>query len=389
MGEETLNDLLLSIAYFFVNPLLWLALIIAILLGYFRVKKERKSYRVRMLPGFTEFKRILSESWLHALILSILIAGIGLVVDTGWLILFVIVTTVFLLTFNFKLASPIYMATLSFSGLYALQYFASDFEFRGWQVGEIDFLGSFIVTIAMIAGLLLVAEGLLVNRHGARNASTYLIQTNRGLKAGVFKMKKLWMLPILFVVPGDMIGTYLPYWPQFTFGEHAFTFIPVPIMIGFSQIARSRFPEDLCQQMGRAIVFTGISVCAVGIAALWMPILGIAALLAGTTARMAISIAASIRERKEHFVLAPQSKGVVVAGILPDSPGEKLGLLPGESIRTVNGQAVHNEKELYDAIQINAAHCRLQIIDRNGEVRLMQQVVYHHDHHRLGILVVQ
>lgn len=389
MGKEVMNDLLLSIAYFFVNPLLWLALIIAILLGYFRVKKERKSYRVRMLPGLSEFKCILSESWFYAFILSILIAGIGLVVDTGWLVLFVIVTTIFLLTFNFKLTSPVYIAGLSVSVLYALQYFVSDLEFRGWQISEIDFLGPFIVTIAIITGLLLVVEGLLINRYGGRNASTYLIQTNRGLKAGVFKMKKLWMLPILFVIPGDMIGTYLPYWPQLTFDENAFTFIPIPIMIGFSQIAQSRFPEELCQQMGRAIIFTGISVCIVGIAALWMPILGVAALLAGIVARIIISIMASIYERKEHFVLAPQSMGVVVAGIIPDSPGEKIGLLPGETIRSVNGQTIHSEKELYDAIQINAAHCRLQIVDRNGEIRLMQQVIYHHDHHRLGILVVQ
>lgn len=389
MGKEFFIDLLLSIAFFLVNPLFWLALIITVFLGYFRVKKERSSFRVRMLPGLSELKHILSESWLHALILSILVSGIGLVVDAGWLILFIVVSILLLLTFNFKLTSPIYIATISFVGLYALQYFAVDINYRGWQVSEIDFFGPFVVTVAIISGLLLIAEGRLVNKFGARNASTYLMQTKRGLKAGVFKMKKLWMLPILFVVPGEMISAYLPYWPQFTFDEKAFTFVPVPIIIGFSQIARSRFPEDLCPQIGRGIVFTGIIVCAAGIAAMWMPVLGLAALLAGTVARIAISAVASIRERKDYFVLAPQSKGVVVAGIIPNSPGEKLGLLPGEAIRSVNGQVVHNEKELYDAIQVNAAHCRLQIIDRNGEVRLMQQVVYHHDHHRLGILVVQ
>ena len=66
----------------------------------------------------------------------------------------------------------------------------------------------------------------------------------------------------------------------------------------------------------------------------------------------------------------------MIAGVLPDSPGEKMGLVPGECIRSVNGIQVNNEKELYDAIQINAAHCRMQVIDRNGEVRLMQQVIY-------------
>ncbi len=389
MVGEIFSNLFLAITFFLFNPLFWIALCMAVCVGYFRVKKERKSYRIRMLPGLTELKTILSESWLHALILSILISGIGLVVDIGWLVLLAIVSLVFLFTFNFKLTSPIYMASLAFGGLFLVQRFVPDFTIYGWQVREIDFLGSLAVTVAIISGLLLIAEGRLIGRYGAKNSSTYLIETKRGLKAGVFKMKKLWMLPILFVVPGDMIHAYLPYWPQFTFDEQAFTFVPFPLIIGFSQIARAQFPEKICPKIGYGIVFTGVVVCAAGVAALWMPILSIAALLAGVLARIAISVAISIRERKDHFVLAPQSKGIVVAGILPNSPGEKIGLLPGESIRSVNGQAVHNEKELYSAIQVNAAHCRLQIIDRNGEIRLVQQVVYRHDHHRLGILVVQ
>ena len=101
------------------------------------------------------------------------------------------------------------------------------------------------------------------------------------------------------------------------------------------------------------------------------------------------SIVVSIRERSGAFIVAPKSTGVVIAGVLPDSPGDKMGLLPGECIRSVNGLEVTNEKELYDAIQINAAHCRLQVLGRDGEVRLMQQVIYRHDHHRLGILVIR
>ena len=102
-----------------------------------------------------------------------------------------------------------------------------------------------------------------------------------------------------------------------------------------------------------------------------------------------LSIIVAVREHKGGFAATPQSTGVIIAGILPESPGEKLGLIPGECIKMVNGIRVSNEKELYDAIQVNAAHCRLQVIGRDGEVRLMQQVLYRHDHHRLGLLVVR
>lgn len=389
MGKEIISDVFLAISLFLLNPLLIISLLAAVLLGYFRVKRERRSFRVRMLPGLSELRQLLSESWPHALVLSILLSGIGLVVDAGWLVLFCVVSLVALITFNYKWASPIYFAAIAFFGLYAISYYLNDFAYRGWEVSAIDFLGELAVTVPVIAGLFLVVEGLLINKYGAKGTSTHLMKTNRGLQAGVFKAKRLWLLPVLFLVPGEMIDAYLPYWPQFTVGVHAFSFVPVPLIIGFSQMTRSSFPVDFFPQIGRSVSTIGIVVIAAGVAAMWMPVLGWTALISGVAGRISVSIVSSIRARKGGLVLAPHSKGVVVVGVVPDSPGEKMGLLPGERILAVNGQPVQNEKELYDAIQINAAHCRLQVVDRDGEVRLMQQVIYRHDHHRLGVLVVQ
>ena len=389
MAENVLLDVLWAITLFFLNPLLATALITAIILGYFRVRRERRSFKVRLLPGLTEFKRILSESWLHALILSILISGIGLLVDPGWLVLFCAFSFVGLLSFYYKIASPIYFAAAAFSAIYLMERYANTFSYRGWTAADLDVLGSLGVTIPVIAGLLLVSEGLLIRRYAARDVSPFLVHTNRGLRAAVFKAKRLWLLPVLFVVPGDMISAYLPYWPQFTLGATAFTFVPIPLVIGFSQIARSTYPDVLFPKMGRVVALTGLAVIVVGIAAIWLPVLGWIAILIGVVSRIVISILTSLSERREGLIAAPRTTGVVIAGVLPNSPGEKMGLLPGEIIRSVNGQDVSNEKELYDAIQINAAHCRLQVLDRDGEARLVQQVIYRHDHHRLGLLVVR
>lgn len=389
MEYEILMAVLRAAVLFLLNPLLIVSLFAAVLLGYFRVKRERKSFRVRLLPGLTELKRLLSESWLSALLLSILISGIGLVVDAGWLVLFCFVSLVSLLLFNYKLTSPIYFAGAAFGGLYLLSNYAEGFTYRGWAISDVNLFGELVITVPILAGMLLFVEGLLINRYGAVDASPYLKKTSRGLNAGVFKAKRLWLLPILFLVPGEMMTAYVPYWPQFTLGEAAFTFVPVPLIIGFSQVARSSFPDVLFPKIGRAIMFTGVVVIAAGIAAMWMPILGVTALIAGVVARIAISIVASIREQRNGYVLAPSSAGVIIAGVVPYSPGERMGILPGETIHSVNGQKVSNEKELYDAIQINAAHCRLQVAGRDGEMRLMQQVIYRHDHHRLGLLVVR
>ena len=382
-------DVVEAVALFFLNPLFVVALLAAVALGYFRVKRERRDFKVRLLPGLTELKRLLAESWFFAMLISILIVGAGLVVDPGWLVLFSLLSLIALFSFYYKATSPIYFAAVAFFVFYFIEMIVGDFEVWGWNSGQVDLSGDLALTIPVIAGMILIAEGLLIRRNTTKYASPNLMHTNRGLRAAVFKTKRLWLLPIVFLVPGDMISAYLPYWPQFTLGGNAFSFVPVPVVIGFSQVARSRYPEELFPQMGRAIAWTGGVVIAVGISAFWLPILGWAALLIGVVCRAFISILASSRERKGGFITAPRPAGVVIAGILPDSPGEKMGLVAGECIRAVNGLKVSNEKELYDAIQINAAHCRLQVIGRDGEVRLMQQVIFRHDHHRLGLLVVR
>ena len=389
MSEKIWFDVLEAVMLFILNPVFAVALLAAVGIGYFRVKRERRSFRVRLLPGLTELKRVFLESWHYSLVVSILICGVGLIVDTGWLVLFSFVMLIALLSFYYKAMSPIYFAAIAFVGMFFLNEVMGDFTFRGWSIGEMDISGEMAITIPLIAGLLLVVEGMLISRHSARYASPFLEHTNRGLRAASFKVKRLWLLPVVFLVPGDMISAYLPYWPQFTLGGTLFSFLPVPLIIGFSQVARSSFPDVLFPRIGRSVIWTGVVVMLIGISAIWMPIMGWTALLIGVISRITISIFTSVRERQGGYVAAPSSTGVVIAGVLPGSPGEKMGLQAGESIRSVNGMQVTNEKELYDAIQVNAAHCRLQVLDRNGEVRLMQQVLYRHDHHRLGLLVVR
>lgn len=389
MSVNWWTDVLQAMAVFFLNPLFWLILLVAVALGYMRVKRERKDFNIRKLPGLTEFKRLLADSWLYALLLSVLFSGIGLVVDAGWIVLFSAVMIAVLLSFYYQWGSPIYTTALAFFGLVLWQRVEGTFFYQGWSPQDADLSGHLAVAIPVIAGLLLVAEGLLIQKSTIMYTSPQLEKTSRGLRAARFKVKRIWLLPVLMLVPGDMIAAHVPYWPQFTLGAESFSFVPVPVVIGFSQIARKHFPDEILPKLGLSVIRTGIVVLVIGLGGLYEPYIGWAALLIGVIVRTVLTISVARKERSGGYAARPSSSGVVVAGVLPGSPAEKLNLLPGEVIRSVNGIQVANEKELYDAIQVNAAHCRLQVADRNGEVRLMQQVLYRHDHYQLGLLLVR
>ena len=390
MSSELLNTIMEAILYFLFNPVWLVTLLAAVLLGYVRVKRERKDFTTRVLAGLTEMKHALSSAWIHGLLLSVLIAGVGLIVDFNWIIIFSLVMLLVILSFSYKLASPIYYAAIAFFGLYAVGRWAGDFSINDWFVQEdLDFFGTLAITVPIIAGLLLITEGLLIRRYASRHASPVLIPTNRGMRAAIYKSKLLWIVPVVLLVPGHMVAEYAPYWPQFTLGAENFSFVPIPLIIGFSQMARASFPDVLFPKVGTAVAWLGIAVAAIGVGAIWMPILGWAALIAGVLCRIFLSVLISVSERKKPLILVPQSEGVFVVTVLEDSPAEKMGIIPGDLIKSVNGITIHNEGELYDAIQVNAAHCRLQVIGRDGEVRLKQQVLYRHDHFRLGMLVVR
>ena len=79
----------------------------------------------------------------------------------------------------------------------------------------------------------------------------------------------------------------------------------------------------------------------------------------------------------------------MILGIIPKSPAEKMALEVGELVTKVNGTLVKDEQGFYEALQRNAAHCKLEVLDTNGQIRFVQRALYEGDHHELGILFVQ
>ena len=381
-------DLLLDIGRIFVNPLLYIALIAAIMLGYFRVKRERKIFRTRIVWGWTEFSGFLKDGLKYAVIFSVIFAGAGLVLPLEWLAALSIISIIMVISGFYSAGSFIYLAA-SAVGLVGL------FDANGWSLnlGFTDFNGyaiamEWLLPVALLAGALVIAEGLLISKAGAASASPQLEKSSRGLKAAVYGSKRLWLIPLLLVVPGSLIEEAAPYWPQLPIGESSFSFILFPFVFGFQNRARKTLPVYLFPKIGKMTWQLGIGILLLALLGLlWAP-MAIVALVLGIIGRIAITVYFEQKERHGKHAVTPKAEGVMIVDVLPDSPAHKMGLQRGEVIRKVNGLAVSNETELYQAIQVNAAHCRLEVLDHNDELRLRQHVIFRHDHHRLGLIVV-
>lgn len=222
----------------------------------------------------------------------------------------------------------------------------------------------------------MIAEGRLIASKGAKAASPRIQKTSRGGTGIYYRTKRLWLIPLFLVVPGELVESYLPYWPQFPIGSSSFSFILFPAIIGFQSRVRKTLPVYLYPKLGKKVWMLGSAIILVALLSyLWAPS-ALIALLIGAAGRAVISIWSAMDENKGNHAVAPQSTGVMIVDVLADSPAEKMGLLRGEIIRKVNGLTVTNEAELYEAIQVNAAHCRLEVVDHNMEMRLRQQVIF-------------
>ena len=389
MWQEIVLELLKGIGKIFINPLFYVAILFAIILGYVRVKRERRFFRTRILWGWTETKRMIQDTWLLAVILSVLSIIIGLTLTTEWIVTFSLISALLVVLFIFQLGSPVIAASLAILALGLGSEMGLSFTLlsKEWN-GAANWL-ELAVPVALLIGAAVLIEGWLIRNTAAKSASPILEQSSRGLTAAGYLSKRLWLLPVLVVVPGNVIPDFLPYWPQFTLGNNSFGLLLLPIVIAFQQKTRRTLPIYFYPKVGNAVMVVGIVTIILAVTAIWLPIFAAISLAVGAVARLGVWLYFAYHERQGSHAVSPQDSGIMIAGVLPESPADKMGLKIGECIRKVNGQTVTNERELYDAIQINAAHCRLEVLDHQGEVRLRQHVIYHHDHHRLGLLVVR
>lgn len=202
MVQEVLIELVKGIGRFFLHPAVYVTLLFSILIGYVRVKRERRQFRTRLLWGWTEAKGFLLDGIIWALILSVISVAIGLVIPNSWLLIYSMWMLLFILLFTYQFGSAIYTIALGTATAYAMYTFNWSLDVFTWTVSGLDVLQAGIVPVAIIAGLLLIVEGVLIQKHGSAQASPKLVTTHRGIESIVYHVKKLWLLPILLVIPG-------------------------------------------------------------------------------------------------------------------------------------------------------------------------------------------
>lgn len=385
MVQDWLLEFGIGAAKLLLHPVLYVSLLLAAWLGVSRVKRERRQFHVRAENAYFELRQLVPLGLILGIVLSALLFAAGVVIPIAAVILTAIVTI--LLSINTRLLSPVYTVGLSF---FLVLFLAG----KEWSVPlPTEWISALpaklFPSIAVLLALLVMAEGLLIAKNGPKGTSPDVMLSKRGQRVGIHQLKRLWIVPMFLLVPGNSLGLPFDWWPLFSIGGQEVSVLLVPFMIGHVQHVQAFLPKQAIQTVGKQILWHGLFVLLLAIGSYWLPVLAIAAVAIAIFGRELIAFNQRLKEENRPFYFAKRNQGVMILGIIPDSPAQKMNLGVGEIITKVNGVPVQNERAIYEALQKNRAHCKLEVLDVNNEVRFVSRALYEGDHHELGILFVQ
>lgn len=386
MIESWLLELLKGTGRLFIHPVFYVAMAVAVVLGYFRVKRERHDFHIRVEYGLTEFQKAM-KTLVLGLVLSILTLGAGILLPFGIIFLISIVTVVFTLFIRPRFLSTGYIFGLSLLLAVLLPKWTTG-------IASVDRLFASIgethlPSLALLMGVLMMTEGMLVIKQAAKQTSPQLEKSKRGLPVGSHVSQRVWVLPLFLLVPGDALQSSFEWWPVLRFGEQSFSIWLVPFAMGFYQRLKASPPKETVPIIGRQLTALGVLIFTLAVAGVWWETVAILSAVLAVLGREFIHYRVCAHDEESQPIFVQRDKGLIILGVIPKSPAEKMNLQIGEIIVKVNGIPVSTVEGFYEALQQNRAFCKLQVVDTNGEDRFAQCAIYEGDHHELGLLFVQ
>ncbi|AJD92100.1 hypothetical protein JMA_27830 [Jeotgalibacillus malaysiensis] len=363
------------------NPVLLIGMIAAIVAGTVRLKRERRDVRTAVKPWYIECLSFFGISLVIGLILSAVISGAGLVLDTFWIYAVSLVMILAAVTGQFRLLSAGFLFPVVLAAIISLDYFNVTLP------DLVPLLPQVFTAAGIIMGLLLIAEGLMIQLNAVKQTSPRLIRTPRGMKAGAFFTKRIWLVPLLIPVPNGLISE-AGWWPLIGAGD-TFSLMIFPAILGYQLTVVHDLPKNILRSTGTQVIWLGVLSGVIAAGSLLAPYLIYAAFGLAFAGRLFILLKTRAVCRKSGYHFLNGEKGVMIIDVLPDTPAAKMGLARGEMVHKVNGIVVRNEREFYEAVQKSLAHCKLEVFNHAGEIRYTQAALYEGQHYQLGLILIE
>ncbi|WJH36327.1 PDZ domain-containing protein [Paenibacillus sp. CC-CFT747] len=266
---------------------------------------------------------------------------------------------------------------------------SSGLRTRGRRLAARSALAVHVPSLLVLTAVLHLMEGLLVRRQGARLALPLFLESKRGKLVGGYQLQGFWPVPLVMLVPTGGGPLTLPWEPLFSGGQGpaGWSLLAFPAIIGFSQLTTAYLPKDKLRQSSGLLWAYALAVAALaGLAGLWEPLGLLGAGLAALLHEAMIRYGSREEDRKQPLYVH-DGRGMHILAVLPNSAAQEAGLQAGEIVHRVNGVRVRSKEEFHDALRINPAFCKLEVLNHEGHSKFVSRALYADAHHQLGLIL--
>ncbi|WP_243388254.1 PDZ domain-containing protein [Bacillus kexueae] len=387
MIEQWLVEGIKGIGRYFLHPFVYYFILYSLVISHLKIKRERASFHTRVYDYWDDVRFTYKNGFLAGIILSLITVILGVTLPFGTVLVWTIVTFLFSLLVKPRwLSAAFTIGVTTFLVAVLMKWGAYPSWMDQFLVGinETNFQ-----MLAILIVLLILAEGILVYQTAHKRTTPFLVKSSRGLPIGNHEAKRTWILPLLLLVPGGNFISPSGWWPVLSIHDQTYLILVVPFVLGFQQRVQGSLPEESIRTTGKRIVWLAVACIAPLVVSFWYPLFAFVTVFVALVGRELITVKQRLNDDSAAFFFSKRDEGLMVLGILPNSPAEKMNLQVGETILKVNGFQVKSDSEFYEALQKNRAYCKLEIKDLNGEIRFSQGALYEGSHHELGILFVE
>ncbi|GAA4719035.1 PDZ domain-containing protein [Brevibacillus fulvus] len=389
-GWEQTGHLLVSFGQFFLNPMLYLFVLLIYLHYRKQMLLERQLFAAKLQSPFAQTMRSIGMGLVGGLSVSLVSAGLGIVIHAQdlWMLWILAICLAFV---KIRFLCFAYAAGL----LGIVKSIASLFP-RGAETTGIGTVWNLLqetnaVSLLALVAVLHLAEACLIRGNGGRDASPLFIEGKRGRIIGAYQLHSFWLTPLVLFVQAPEDGLALSLyagWPLFAEGTSVLQLMFLPAVTGFSDLTQTMTPWEKSRVSSKQLILYALLLLVLAYAAAqFAPLLPIAALFAIFGHEGLLWLSRSLEHSRSPYFIQ-SSQGVKVMAVIPGTPAAEIGILPGEIIVKVNGAMVKTKEDFYPALQINPAFCKMEVLTHGGEIKFVQCAIYAGNHHQLGIIVV-
>lgn len=241
-----------------------------------------------------------------------------------------------------------------------------------------------------LAALLFLAEAALLKIHKRSSFAPAVVTSKRGRSIGAAVVQLPFLIPVVALSPGVFaVPSGIPHsWPWLGSLASGFTMAGVPLLAGFGAVLLTLRTTEAVQLTLRASLLTGVLLAINAVVVHWFGAAfgWIGIIIAVMGRELPVWLIRQLEGRGDPL-FSPGNEGVRILTTREGSLAETMGLLPAELVTHVNQVPVHSNYDLHFAFDQNPAYAKLQVVDRNGEVRIVGKPVYTGELNQLGLIL--